>query len=133
MRTFSASTQGIVAGTILSPLAVIPASLILFVVASIFSSNSNSNYFDGIQFFFLMTLLISYPLMLFVGAPLAFVLKRYALLSFKLVLLVSVVLSSFMSVTIFSPSINIWLLSLFYSTSVVACFWFVYRWVDNGK
>ena len=119
MKTFSSSTRSIIWGSLIAPFAVLPATILLSLGIALFTLNFDANYFEGIQFFVIFTLLISFPLMTLVAAPLAIVLNRFNMLSLKVVLLLSLVVSSFLSVTLVSPAIKTWLVFLFYSTSII--------------
>jgi hypothetical protein len=130
MKTFSTTTRKNITASLIAPLAVIPATILISCYSLIVHNQSFSKLISETLFLTFFSLVIAYPITFTVGFSSVFILKRFQYFNLVNTLLIALVIA-FLFFVIFSNNVGIWLLSSYYSVVIALLYWYVFHKVVN--
>lgn len=90
MKTFSDHVRKNIYACLFGPLAILPASIGYALFFKVYEPSANVDNFQIVPLFILIGLIVAYPITIFVGLPLSFILQNLG--KFNLITMSSVVL-----------------------------------------
>ena len=130
MNTFSITTRKNIIASLIAPLAVIPASLVLTIYSLIANGSSLSKLTSETFFLIIIGLIYSYPLTILFGFTSVLILKRFKMYNLfntlVIAVLVATIVCSFIVLTI-----SVWLFASYYAVIVASIYWYVFNKVAN--
>jgi len=130
MKTFSSTTRKNITASLIAPLAVIPASLLLSCYSLLASYSSLSKLFAETMFLIISGLIVAYPITVVVGFTSVLILKCFKYFNLVNTLLIAVLVASLIP-SLFSYNLGVWLFIVYYALAIACLYWYVFQKVAN--